>query len=132
LKPSIDKVKGILKAHNIINNDSWMTTLFCLSSTGELLFDPKQATNVKRRASSYTIIDNKSYRSGFSIPFLKCVEESQVNYIRLEIHKVINVQHLGRKSLARESYYWSNMQSNRSHKKIRQMPETRRHALSSS
>ncbi|PNX57698.1 retrotransposon-related protein, partial [Trifolium pratense] len=55
------------------------------------------------------------YRRGFSIPLLKCVEESEVSEILSEIHEGINGQHIGGRSLARKAlragFYWSTMQA---------------------
>ncbi|GAU46144.1 hypothetical protein TSUD_401460 [Trifolium subterraneum] len=55
------------------------------------------------------------YRRGFSIPLLKCVEETRVEFILQEIHEGINGQHIGGRSLARKAlragYYWPTMQN---------------------
>ncbi|GAU46629.1 hypothetical protein TSUD_284770 [Trifolium subterraneum] len=52
---------------------------------------------------------------GFSIPLLKCVEETRVEFILQEIHEGINGQHIGGRSLARKAlragYYWPTMQN---------------------
>ncbi|GAU28915.1 hypothetical protein TSUD_59270, partial [Trifolium subterraneum] len=66
------------------------------------------------------VIDEQSwmaplYRRGFSIPLLKCVEETRVEFILQEIHEGINGQHVGGRSLARKAlragYYWPTMQN---------------------
>ncbi|GAU32026.1 hypothetical protein TSUD_147220 [Trifolium subterraneum] len=76
--------------------------------------DEKEAATVKRRSCSYTILDNKLYRRGFSIPLLKCADEATDDYILRDIHEGINSQHLGGRSLARKAlragYYWPTMQ----------------------
>ncbi|GAU50709.1 hypothetical protein TSUD_301140 [Trifolium subterraneum] len=55
------------------------------------------------------------YRRGFSIPLLKCVEETRVEFILQEIHEGINGQHIGGRSLERKTlragYYWPTMQN---------------------
>ncbi|GAU46047.1 hypothetical protein TSUD_191180 [Trifolium subterraneum] len=66
------------------------------------------------------VIDDQSwmaslYRRGFSIPLLKCVEKTRVEFILQEIHEGINGQNIGGRSLARKAlragYYWPTMQS---------------------
>ncbi|GAU25741.1 hypothetical protein TSUD_216720 [Trifolium subterraneum] len=55
------------------------------------------------------------YRRGFSIPLLKCMEETRVEFILQEIHEGVNGQHIGGRSLARKAlragYYWPTMQN---------------------
>ncbi|GAU35398.1 hypothetical protein TSUD_160490 [Trifolium subterraneum] len=71
--------------------------------------------NPEKRACSYVLLDDKLYRRGFSIPLLKCVEETRIKFILQEIHEGINRQHIGGRSLARkalrEGYYWPTMQN---------------------
>ncbi|GAU44282.1 hypothetical protein TSUD_371820 [Trifolium subterraneum] len=93
------------------NGNKSCTTIF---AHGTLPNDEKEAATVKRRACSYTLLDNKLYRRGFSIPLLKCADEATADYILREIHEGINSQHLGGRSLARKAlragYYWPTMQ----------------------
>ncbi|KAI5445903.1 hypothetical protein KIW84_013942 [Lathyrus oleraceus] len=92
-----------------------MTPIYNYLTRDELPADPKEATTVKRRACSYVLLEGKLYRRGFSIPLLKCVEEEKVPDILGEIHRGINAQHLGGRSLARKAlragYYWPTMQN---------------------
>ena len=54
------------------------------------------------------------YKRGFSIPYLKCVDEEEVKYILEEIHKGVCEDHAGPKSLVskvvRTSYFWPTIQ----------------------
>ena len=89
---------------NVIGDDNcWMTLVFNYLTNGDLPTDPKEASKTKRRACSYVLVEGKLYRRGFSIPLLKCVEETKVPDILQEIHERINAQHLGGKSLARKA-----------------------------
>ncbi|GAU40405.1 hypothetical protein TSUD_136520 [Trifolium subterraneum] len=92
----------------------WMTPVYNYLAHGTLPNDEKEAATVKRRSWSYTILDNKLYRRGFSIPLLKCADEATADYILREIHEGINSQRLGGRSLARKAlragYYWPTMQ----------------------
>ena len=42
---------------------------------------------MRKRAARFTILNNALYKRGFSMPYLKCVEESEAKYILEEIHK---------------------------------------------
>ncbi|KAI5424009.1 hypothetical protein KIW84_030288 [Lathyrus oleraceus] len=111
----IDKLPPPLEVNAIGDAHCWMTPIYNYLTRDELPADPKEATTVKRRACSYVLLEGKLYRRGFSIPLLKCVEEEKVPDILGEIHRGINAQHLGGRSLARKAlragYYWPTMQN---------------------
>ncbi|CAJ2652721.1 unnamed protein product [Trifolium pratense] len=113
-KPSIVKPTEVFLICEI-NANSWMTPVFEFLNTGNLPLDKKEAAKVKRRACAYVILNGKMYRRGFSIPLLRCVEESEVASILGEIHEGINGQHVGGRSLARKAlragFYWPTMQA---------------------
>lgn len=56
---------------------------------GEEPSDPKEATQVRRCASSYWIIEGKLYGRGFSVLQLKCIEGDESDYGLSEIHEGI-------------------------------------------
>ncbi|GAU30744.1 hypothetical protein TSUD_145410 [Trifolium subterraneum] len=113
-RPSIQKPTRVLDINVIGDANCWMTPVYNYLAHGTLPNDEKEAATVKRRACSYTLLDNKLYRRGFSIPLLKCADEATADYILREIHEGINSQHLGGRSLARKAlragYYWPTMQ----------------------
>jgi hypothetical protein len=113
-RPSIEKSTSLLDVNAIGDNSCWMTPVFDYLTTGKLPPEQKEASVTKRRACSYVLVEGKLYRRGFSIPLLKCVEETKVPEILQEIHEGINAQHLGGRSLARKAlragYYWPTMQ----------------------
>ncbi|GAU34623.1 hypothetical protein TSUD_394140 [Trifolium subterraneum] len=112
--PSIQKPTRVLDINAIGDVNCWMTPVYNYLTHGTLPNDEKEAATVKRRSCSYTLLDNKLYRRGFSIPLLKCTDEATADYILREIHEGINSQHLGGRSLARKAlragYYWPTMQ----------------------
>ncbi|GAU41925.1 hypothetical protein TSUD_25660 [Trifolium subterraneum] len=112
--PSIQKPARVLDINAIGDANCWMTPVYNYLAHRTLPNDEKEATTVKRRACSYTLLNNKLYRRGFSIPLLKCADEATADYILREIHEGINSQHLGGRSLARKTlragYYWPTMQ----------------------
>ncbi|GAU44271.1 hypothetical protein TSUD_133170 [Trifolium subterraneum] len=93
--PSIQKPTRVLDINAIGDANCWMTPVYNYLAHGTLPNDEKEAATVKRRACSYTLLNNKLYRRGFSIPLLKCADEATADYILREIHEGINSQHLG-------------------------------------
>ena len=67
-----------------------MTPVYNFMTKGELPSDQTEATITKRRACSYVVLEHKLYRRGFSIPLLKCINESTVPEVLREIHEGIN------------------------------------------
>ncbi|GAU40562.1 hypothetical protein TSUD_35790 [Trifolium subterraneum] len=114
-KPSIEKTAEVMHVC-AINEQSWISSVYNFLKSNTLPADSKEATKIRKRACSYVLLDDKLYRRGFSIPLLKCVEETRIEFILQEIHEGINEQHIGGRSLARKAlragYYWPTMQNN--------------------
>ena len=91
-----------------------MTPIHDYLTKGKLPDNPKEAAVVRRRACSYILAEGKLYMRGFSIPLLKCIDQSWEDNVLLEIHEGISDQHLGGRSIARKAlrvrYYWPTMQ----------------------
>ena len=70
---------------------------------------------MRLKAARYVIYDDKLHRRGYSMPLLKCVVPSEVEYIIREIHEGICENHIGEQSLAfktlRRGYYWPTMKA---------------------
>ena len=60
------------------------------------------------------ILNDALYRRGFSMSYLKCVDEDEAKYILEKIHKGICGDHAGPRSLAsmviQIGYFWPTMQ----------------------
>ena len=60
------------------------------------------------------ILNDALYRRGFSMSYLKCVDEDEAKYILEEIHKGICGDHAGPRSLVsmviQIGYFWPTMQ----------------------
>ena len=65
-------------------------------------------------SSAQTILNDALYKRGFSMPYLKCVNEEEARYILEEIHGGICGDHVGPRSLVnkvvRTGYFWPTMQ----------------------
>ena len=69
---------------------------------------------VRKRAAKFTILNDTLYKKGFSMPYLKCVDEEEAKYILEEIQKEICGAHVSPRSLVskviRTGYFWPTMQ----------------------
>ena len=76
--------------------------------------DAEEAKKIKKRAAKFTILNDTLYKRGFSMPYLKCVDEDKAKYILEEIHEGVCGDHAGPKSLVskviRTGYFWPTMQ----------------------
>ena len=107
--PSIEEVPtfAIQKASN------WMTPIITFIQDRHLSQNTAEAKKVKKRAARFTILNDTLYKRGFSMPYLKCVDEVEAKYILEEIHQGICGDHIGPKSLVnkaiRTGYFWPTM-----------------------
>ena len=48
--------------------------------------DTAEAKKVRKRAVRFTILNDTLYKRGFSMLYLKCIDEEEAKYILEEIH----------------------------------------------
>ena len=69
-----------------------------------------EAKKVRERAARFTILNDTLYKRGFSMLYLKCVDEEEAKYILEEIHQGVCGDHTNPRSLVskavRTSYFW--------------------------
>ena len=91
-----------------------MTPILSFLQDGRLPQDIEEARKVKKRATRFTILNNTLYKRGFSMPYLKCVDEEEPKYILEEIHEEIYGDHASPRSLVgkviRTGYFWPTLQ----------------------
>ena len=91
-----------------------LTLILSFLQDGQLPQDIKEARKVRKRAARFTILNDTLYRRGFSMPYLKCVNEEEAKYILEEIHEGICRDHAGPRSLISKviqmSYFWPTLQ----------------------
>ena len=75
--PSIEEVPTFA----IQNINSWMTPIISFLQDGCLPQDAEKAKKIKKRAARFTILNDTLYKRGFSMPYLKCVDEDEAKYI---------------------------------------------------
>ncbi|XP_030936072.1 uncharacterized protein LOC115961193 [Quercus lobata] len=109
--PSIEEVATF----TIQGTDSWMTLIISYLQDGHLPLSTEEAKKIKKRAARLTILNDALYKRGFSMPYLKCVDEEEARYILEEIHGGICGDHAGPRSLVnkviRTGYFWPTMQA---------------------
>ncbi|XP_068486781.1 uncharacterized protein [Phaseolus vulgaris] len=93
--------------------ETWMTPYQRYLADRMLLAEPAKAKAVKRNAGSYTLIDGKLFRQGYTHPVLTCVSGDLCTCILAELHDGICGSHVGQRSLSlkvvRAGYYWPTM-----------------------
>ena len=60
--------------------------------------DVDEARKVRKKAARFTILNDNLYKRGFSMPYLKCVDEEEAKYILKEIHEGVCGDHAGPRS----------------------------------
>ncbi|XP_075655088.1 uncharacterized protein LOC142625289 [Castanea sativa] len=108
--PSIEEVLTF----SIQSVNSWMAPIVSFLQDGHLPHDALEAKRIKMRAARFTILNDILYKRGFSMPYLKCVDEEEAKYILREVHEEICGDHAGPRSLVskviRTEYFWPTMQ----------------------
>ena len=76
-----------------------MTPIISFLQDGCLPHDVEEAKKIKKRATRFTILNDTLYKRGFSMPYLKCVDEEEAKYILKEIHEGVCGDHADPRSL---------------------------------
>ncbi|CAL8167597.1 unnamed protein product [Prunus armeniaca] len=112
-KPSIEE--DHVEVFPISSEPTWMDPIHDYLTHGVLPEDKAEARRVWYKSSRYLIINNKLYKRGFSLPYLRCLTPDEANYVLREIHKGVCGNHAGTRSLAhkalRQGYYWPTLQA---------------------
>ena len=75
--PNIEEVSTFV----IQGTSSWITPIISFLQDGHLPQDVEKARKVKKRIARFTILNDTLYKRGFSMPYLKCVDEEEAKYI---------------------------------------------------
>ena len=108
--PSIEEVPTFA----IQNESSWLTPIVSFLQDGHLPQDADNARKIRKGAARFTILNDVLYKRGFSMPYLRCVDDDEGKYILEKIHEGICGDHAGTKSFVskviRTGYFWPTMQ----------------------
>nr|CAN81979.1 hypothetical protein VITISV_032721 [Vitis vinifera] len=91
----------------------WMYGITEYIRTGTLPGDLKQAHKVRVQAARFTLIGGHLYKRSFTGPYLRCLGQSEAQYVFAELHEGICENHSRGRSLAHrahsQGYYWPTM-----------------------
>ena len=91
-----------------------MTPIVAFLQDRHLPQDANEARKIRKKVARFTILNDVLYKRGFSMPYLKCVDDDEAKYILEEIHKGIYRDHAGPRSLVSKiiqiGYFWPTMQ----------------------
>ena len=91
-----------------------MTPIVSFLQDGHLPQDADKARKIRKRAARFIILNDVLYKRGFSMPYLRCVDDDEAKYILEEIHEGICGGYAGPRSLVskviRIGYFWPTMQ----------------------
>ena len=93
--PNIEEVPTFA----IQSMNSWMTPIISFLQDKYLPQDADKAKKIKKRVARFIVLNDTLYKKGFSMPYLKCVDEDEARYILEEIHEGICGDHAGPRSL---------------------------------
>ena len=97
--PSIEEIATF----TIQSTDNWMTRIISFLQDERLPQNTKEAKKIKKRVARFMILNDALYKRGFSMPYLKCVDEEEARYILEEIHGGICGDHAGSRSLVNKA-----------------------------
>ena len=78
-----------------------MTSIISFLQDGHLPQDVQEAKRVRKRVARFTILNDTLYKRGFSMPYLKCIDEKKKKdkNILEEIHEGVCRDHADPRSL---------------------------------
>ena len=100
-----------LEVMQIEQKGSWMDPIISYLRDEVLPPDNLRAQKIRVQASRYTMIDGVLYRRGYTLPFLRCLDEDDADYVLKEVHEGICGNYYSGRSLAhkilRQGYFWT-------------------------
>ncbi|XP_075665881.1 uncharacterized protein LOC142635632 [Castanea sativa] len=101
IKMEVQEFPSIEEFHTFViqGSTSWIAPIIFYLKDGHLPSDSDEARKIKKRATRFTLLNDALYKKGFSLSYLKCVEEDEARYILEEVHEGICGDHTGPKSL---------------------------------
>lgn len=91
----------------------WAVDIRAYLQMGALPEDPKHAHKIRVQASRFALIGDDLYRRSFGDPYLRCLTQSEIQYVLSELHEGICGNHPGGRTLAHrahsQGYYWPTM-----------------------
>ena len=96
------------------NSPSWVDPIFEYLTKRKILENKSEARRIKYQANRYTVMNGKLYRRGYAMPYLRCLQPNEADYVLREIHEGVCGNYSRKRSLAqkalRQGYYSLTMQ----------------------
>jgi hypothetical protein len=112
-EPSILPKLGMMEIGERSDELEWSTDVIQYLRNGSLPEEKLRARKVKMHSARYVLIGGSLYRRGYTEPLLKCLTNSEAEYVLKEIHEEVCGNHSGSRMLAhkamRAGYYWPTM-----------------------
>ena len=93
---------------------SWVDPIFKYLTKGKILENNNESRRIRYQANRYMVMNGKLYWRGYVIPYLRCLQPDEANYVMREIHEGVCGNHSEKRSLAqkalRQRYYWPTIQ----------------------
>ena len=110
--PSID----LLKILQIEGEENWITLIVSYLKDRRLPKGKDEARKLKVMLARFVLMDEVTYKRGFSQPYLRCLAPDEANYVLREVHEGACGNHSEARSLVhkvvRAGYYWPTIQAN--------------------
>ena len=81
----------------------WVDPILEYLTKGKIPEDKNEARRIKYQANRYTVLDEKLYRRGYTMPYLRCLRPDEADYVLREIHEGVYGNHSGKRSLAQKA-----------------------------
>ena len=78
----------------------WADPILEYLTKGKIPEDKNEARRIKYQANRYTVLNEKLYRRGYIMPYLRCLRPDEADYVLTEIHEGVCENHSGKGLLA--------------------------------
>jgi hypothetical protein len=102
-EPSILSNKEVMNTEEESTDPEWATGIIQYLRSGRLPDDKPLSRKVKMHSARYTIIGGQIYQKGYTEPLLKCLRNSEAEYVLREIHEGVCGNHSGSRMLAHKA-----------------------------
>ena len=110
--PSID----LLEILQIEGEENWITLIVSYLKDRRLPKGKDEARKLRVMLARFVLMDEVTYKRGFSQPYLRCLAPDEANYVLREVHEGACGNHSEARSLVhkvvRAGYYWPTIQAN--------------------
>lgn len=101
IRMEVQNFPNIEEFHTFViqGSSSWTAPIISYLKDGHLPSNSNKEWKIKKRATRFKLLNDAFYKRGFSLHYLKCVEEDKARYILEEVHIGICGDHARPRSL---------------------------------